>query len=220
MQIKSYLLTILITLHIFLLVFPLPKTKVCFLVGGTLAKLSSNEEFNMDYIVFSPKSHEYDHNVLHGELVNGIKQLGYEESVIQYCDFETRYFPKNRQDILEYIFQLNKKKKYDWIFTPSTFDVHQDHFTVTSELLRVYKRLNVSIFGYELLLNNFSFDTSVFCRFNEQQMNAKLEAFDCFKSQMSRLHFSRQLFESNAKIRGAQMGSDYAEAFEAIRVII
>ncbi len=106
------------------------------------------------------------------------------------------------------------------IFTPTRFDVHQDHETVTKEILRVYKRIPTSIFGYELLLNTYSFDTSVFCSFDENQLNAKLNAYDCFESQMSRFYFSRQLFESTAKVRGTQMGADYAEAFEAIRVIM
>ncbi|GAH23749.1 unnamed protein product, partial [marine sediment metagenome] len=73
-------------------------------------------------------------------------------------------------------------------------------------------------FGYELVLNTFSFNSAVFCGFEEKHMNAKLMAFNCLKTQMSRIHFSRDLFESNARVRGAQMGADYAEAFEAIRV--
>ncbi len=188
--------------------------------GGTMTKLLDAGDVSIDYLVFSPRSHDYGHDILNSELLNAIKFIGLNEKKIIYLNFETREFPRDRQLILDHIYKLNKEKHYDIIFTPTRFDVHQDHETVTNEILRVFKRLPTSIFGYELLLNTFSFETSVFCNFNENQMNAKLKAFDCFKSQMSRFYFSCQLFESTAKMRGAQMGADYAEAFEAIRVII
>ena len=188
--------------------------------GGTIAKLTDSNDVSIDYLVFAPRSPEYEHEILHSELLKAASFVGVDEVDIRYFNFKTREFPRNRQSILDKIFKLNKEKNFTMIFTPTRFDVHQDHQTVTNELLRVYKRLPTSIFGYELLLNTFSFDTSVFCGFGEEQMGAKLKAFDCFKTQMSRTHFSRQLFESTARVRGAQMGADYAEAFEAIRVII
>ena len=188
--------------------------------GGTMAKLLDAGNVSIEYIVFTPRSPDYDHDILHSELLKAIKFIGLNSRKITYLNFKTREFPRNRQLILDKIYNLNKEKHYEMIFTPTRFDVHQDHQTVTNELLRVYKRLPTSIFGYELLLNTFSFDTSVFCSLEEKQMNAKLKAFDCFETQMSRSHFTRQLFESTARVRGAQMGADYAETFEAIRVII
>jgi len=188
--------------------------------GGTIAKLTELEDVSIEYRVFAPRSPEYEHEILHSELLKAIRLLGLHESDITYLNFKTREFPRNRQRILDEIYRLKEEKDFKTIFTPTRFDVHQDHQTVTNELLRVYKRLPTSIFGYELLLNTYSFDTSVFCSFDEKHMNAKLKAFECFKTQMTRPHFSRQLFESTARVRGAQTGADYAEAFEAIRVII
>jgi len=188
--------------------------------GGTIAKLADFEDLSIKYLVFAPRSPEYEHKILHSELLKAIRLIGLDEVNITYLDFKTREFPRNRQRILDEIYHLKEKKDFKMIFTPSRFDVHQDHQTVTNELLRVYKRLPTSIFGYELLLNTYSFDTSVFCSFEEKYLDAKLKAFDCFKTQMTRPQFSRQLFESTAKVRGAQTGADYAEAFEAIRVMI
>jgi len=187
--------------------------------GGALAKLVEAAD-SVEYLVFAPRSPDYSHNVLHSELLKAVKFMGLNEGNINYLDFKTREFPRNRQRILDTIYHLNEKRDFQLIFTPSRFDVHQDHQTVTNELLRVYKRLPTTILGYELVLNTFSFNTSVFCGFEERHMDAKLNAFDCFKTQMSRVHLSRQLFESNARVRGAQMGVEYAEAFEAIRVIM
>lgn len=188
--------------------------------GGAILKLSQTEDTNIDYLVFSPKSHEYSNDVLHQELVNSLNHLGLDDSCIRYLNFETRYFVRDRQEILDSLYDNSKEVDYDWIFTPSLFDVHQDHETVTNELLRIYKRLPVSIFGYELILNQFSFSTAVFFGFDDQVMDAKIKAFNCFQSQMFRKHFSSDLFRSAAKVRGAQMGAEYAEAFQAIRVII
>jgi len=188
--------------------------------GGTISRLSRNKDINITYLVFSPKSHEVPSTILKKELINSLSFLGLSEDSIKYLDFETRYFVRDRQKILDYLYVLNNNTSYDWIFTPSLFDVHQDHQTVTQELLRIYKRLPVSIFGYELILNQFSFSTTVFFGFDKVDMDAKLNAFNCFKSQMFRKHFKSDLFYSAAKVRGAQMGVDFAEAFQAIRVII
>lgn len=188
--------------------------------GGTIAKLTASKNIPIKYLVFAPSSPEYEHEVLHSELLKAIKVLGLSEDSVEYLDFETREFPHNRQKLLDTMFRIKEETKIQTIFTPSRFDVHQDHQTVTNELLRVYKRMSTSIFGYELVLNTYSFDTTAFCGFDERCLEAKLRAFDCFKSQMSRAHLSRQLFESSARVRGAQMGTEFAEAFEAIRVII
>ena len=187
--------------------------------GGTIAKLIEIGD-SIEYLVFTPKSPEYSHEALHSELLKANKFIGLHEGDINYLDFKTREFPRNRQHILDTIYHLKEKTEYQLIFTPSNFDVHQDHQTVTNELLRVYKRLPTSIFGYELVLNTFSFNTAVFSGFEKSHMTAKLKAFDCFETQMGREHFSRKLFEATAIVRGAQMGANYAEAFEAIRVIL
>ena len=187
--------------------------------GGAIAKLVEDADV-VKYLVFTPKSGIYSHEVLHSELKDAVKLVGLNEGDISYLGFKTREFPESRQHILDAIYHLSKETDFQLIFTPSRFDVHQDHQTVTNELLRVYKRLPASIFGYELVLNTFSFDTAVFCKLEEKHMNSKLNAFDCFKTQMRRTHLSRQLFESIARVRGAQVDADYAEAFEAIRVIV
>lgn len=188
--------------------------------GGTIAKLAESKDTSIRYLVFSPISSEYGKEILGPELFLAVKALGLSEDSIEFLDFETRTFPENRQRLTEAIYRIKEMDDFCTIFTPSRFDVHQDHQTVTNELLRVYKRISTSIFGYEIVLNTYSFDTSIFSGFEEKHLKAKLRAFDCFKSQMSRVHLSRQLFESNARVRGAQMGTEFAEAFEAIRVII
>ena len=188
--------------------------------GGTIARLAEFEDVSITYLVFAPRSPEYEHVVLRSELLHAIKILGLSADSIEFLDFETRTFPENRQRLTDALYRIKGESDICTIFTPSRFDVHQDHQTVTDELLRVYKRISTSIFGYEIVLNTYSFDTAVFCGFEEKHLKAKLRAFDCFESQMSRVHLSRQLFESSARVRGAQMGTEFAEAYEAIRVII
>ena len=45
--------------------------------------------------------------------------------------FETRRFPEQRQEILEYLIQFNRTQKPDIIFTHTKADIHQDHATGT-----------------------------------------------------------------------------------------
>ncbi len=188
--------------------------------GGTIAKLAESQDISIRYLVFSPRSEEYGHDVLGPELLNSIKELGLSEDNIEYLDFDTRVFPENRQRLTDIIYKIKEESEVNTIFTPTSYDVHQDHQTVTNELLRVYKRLSTSIFGYEIVLNTYSFNTAIFSGFERTHLESKLRAIDCFKSQMDRPHFSRQLFLSCARVRGSQMGTEFAEAFEAIRVII
>lgn len=188
--------------------------------GGTMAKLTSSKNVSIRYLVFAPRSPEYGQEVLGPELLYAIEALGLGADSVEYLNFDTRTFPENRQELTDAIYRIKERSNIHAIFTPTRFDVHQDHQTVTSELLRVYKRISTSIFGYEIVLNTYSFDTAVFSGFDNRCLQAKLDAISCFKSQMNRPHFSRKLFESCARVRGAQMGTEFAEAFEAIRVII
>lgn len=188
--------------------------------GGTIAKIAELKDISVRYLVFAPRSPEYEHEVLGPELLCAVKELGLSADNVEYLDFETRLFPENRQELTDALYRIKEEGDIDTIFTPTRFDVHQDHQAVTTELLRVYKRTSTSIFGYEIVMNTYSFDTAVFGGFDDRCLQAKLDAIDCFKSQMKRPHFSRKLFESCARVRGAQMGTEFAEAFEAIRVII
>src|SRR5664279_3839998 len=59
--------------------------------------------------------------------------LGVNPENVIVAQFETRRFPYYRQEILEYMLDLNRTFKPDVIFVHTRADIHQDHGTITQE---------------------------------------------------------------------------------------
>lgn len=132
-------------------------------------------------------------------------------------DYEVREFPKYRQEILEDMVALGKKISPDLVFIPSSTDIHQDHQTIHEEGKRAYK-FNM-ILGYEMPWNNFNFHADLFVKLGEDQVARKIELINFYKSQKHRTYSSDDFLRSLMRIRGTQVRTDYAEAFEVIRLI-
>ena len=101
---------------------------------------------------------------------------------------------------------------------PSLNDIHQDHTTVAHEGLRAFK--NTSIFAYELLWNNITFETRCFVKLSNENVDAKFKALKEYKSQSSRDYMQEDFVYSHAITRGVQSGCKYAECFEVVRLIL
>ena len=101
---------------------------------------------------------------------------------------------------------------------PSINDIHQDHFTIANEGIRAFKWS--TILCYELLWNNFNFNTSCFFSLEDKHIKTKLEALAEYKSQMHRPYANEEFIRGLAKTRGVQSGNQYAETFEIVRLNI
>lgn len=113
---------------------------------------------------------------------------------------------------------LNKKIKPDLVFCPSSFDIHQDHQTISQEAKRAFK--NTSLLGYEFIWNNYTFSSQCFVALSEADIAKKVAAMECYKSQSKRLYAKDKLIRGAANYRGLQVQVEYAEAFEAMRWVI
>ena len=81
-----------------------------------------------------------------------LKKLGIKQSNLIIHDFPIRKLNFHRQEILEILVSLRNGCDYDLVLTPSSTDVHQDHQTVTNEVIRAFK--GRTILGYDLSLPN------------------------------------------------------------------
>ena len=131
---------------------------------------------------------------------------------------QIRELSYSRQEILDVLYKEAKNTKYDLIFCPSSFDTHQDHAVIRDECFRAFKK--TTVLGYEMPWNNRTFDSDVFIEVDEDQLNKKVEHFKCYKSQVNIQSFTKEYIYSMAKYRGYQVGLEYAEAFETIRMLI
>jgi N-acetylglucosamine malate deacetylase 1 len=188
--------------------------------GGTIARLieSGSKVF---YAAFSTAAQSvpdgFPRDILKTEVRNATLRLGIPPENLLIYDYEVRKLNYVRQEILEELVRLRRTVNPDLIFMPSLNDIHQDHSTVAQEGLRAFK--NRTILGYELIWNNLTFSTSCFVQLTDAHIKRKCDALKEYASQLHRDYTSEIFIRSLAKARGVQIGGDYAEAFEVIRLI-
>jgi len=75
--------------------------------------------------------------------------LGISKENVVVGQFETRRFPQARQEILEYLININKSFHPEIVFVHSKADIHQDHATVTEESLRAFR--GTTVLGFDVI---------------------------------------------------------------------
>jgi len=189
--------------------------------GGTVAKLI---ESNVDvyYAAFSTAQQSvpdgFPKDILKTEVKKATFKLGIKSENLLIYDYEVRKLNFVRQEILEELTRLKNQINPDLIFIPSLNDIHQDHSTVSMEGLRAFKHR--TILGYELIWNNLTFSTSCFVKLEKQHIKKKCDALREYTSQQHRDYTSEEFIMSLARVRGVQIGTEFAEAFEVMRLIL
>jgi LmbE family N-acetylglucosaminyl deacetylase len=144
--------------------------------------------------------------------------LGIKVENFYYASFDIREFYKDRQLILDWMLDLQKKNKYDLVLIPSLNDLHQDHIVVAQEGLRAFK--HITILGYELPWNNIDIRSGCFISVCKKDVENKMMALQHYVSQVGRKYMSWEFISGWAIMRGVQINKEYAEMFEVIRWVI
>jgi LmbE family N-acetylglucosaminyl deacetylase len=133
-------------------------------------------------------------------------------------NFPVRRLEYHRQEVLEHIVRLRCEIAPDLVFLPSGNDLHQDHQVVHAEGVRAFK--DISILGYELPWNHIDFSAQAFCALERRHVEQKWSALQCYRSQLmlGRLYLTKEFIEGIARVRGVQIKTDWAEAFEVIKL--
>ncbi|MDO9056596.1 MAG: PIG-L deacetylase family protein [Sulfuricurvum sp.] len=188
--------------------------------GGTISKLIESGK-NVYYAAFSTAEESipdgFEKDILKKEVRNATKKLGIKPENLFIFNYEVRKLNYVRQEILEELIQLRQKLSIDLVLMPSLNDIHQDHTTVAQEGLRAFK--TKTILGYELIWNNLSFNTTAFIKLDKQHIQKKADALKEYTSQQGRDYMSEEFIFSLAKARGVQIGAQFAESFEVIRLV-
>jgi LmbE family N-acetylglucosaminyl deacetylase len=180
--------------------------------GGTIARLVEGGS-KVTYFAFSAPR-----KVLRNECEDSLKVLGVNQFKI--FDFKARYFHHARQEILDILYEYNQKHEPSLVLTPSTNDLHQDHQTITNEALRAFK--SSTIFGYELPWNLIVARENAFVSLEEHHVEAKLNSCWKYQSQIKqkRVYFDKDYLRSLLRSTGLKIRTQYAEAFEAIKLVL
>ncbi len=133
-------------------------------------------------------------------------------------DYQVRKLNYSRQEVLEELVKLKKEIQPEMVLLPSGSDLHQDHQVVYNEGLRAFK--DITVWGYELPWNHITFSAQAFVTLTKSQIDKKWEILKLYESQVekNRNYFTEEFIKGLAKVRGVQVKSEYAEAFEVIRV--
>lgn len=187
--------------------------------AGGLIRSFADAGVDIYYIAFSscpeslPKHLPEDTLII--ECQSATKELGITRENVSIKTFSVRRFNEARQDILEELINARNTFNPDWVLTPSSHDIHQDHSVISSEALRAFK--DRTLLGYELPWNCMDFRSDFIFELTEQDLEAKINAIRCYESQNFRGYGNGEPLRNLAQLRGSQVGSQYAEAFEVMR---
>lgn len=196
------------------------------------------------YLVLSP--HSDDAELAMGATMAAIARVGNRvvNKIFSYCDssaliyeakeanlilrseiatepgwtYKVRHFNAYRQGILEDMIDLRNKYKPDFVFCPSSDDLHQDHQVITAEARRAFK--HCTLLGYELPWNCTGFKNQVYSVVTKDDLMKKVAAIRAYKSQDHRIYTKDDKIWASAAFRGTQGGVEYAECFEVFRIQI
>lgn len=189
--------------------------------GGTISRLTRMGA-TVWYVAFSAAEQsvlpDLPKDILRTEVKDATRFLGIAPDNLIVENFPVRCFPEYRQEILDRMIQLRAAIQPDLVFLPSPNDTHQDHKVIAEEGFRAFKK--VSMLGYEVPWNNLVFSTSAFVVLSKLDLETKIGALACYKSQQHRDYATPRFIESLAITRGTQVGEEYAEAFEMIRLVV
>ena len=189
--------------------------------GGTLARLVEEgaevhvSAFSTARASLPPGS---DPDQLRNEFLRAMDLLDIPVDQVHVFDYPVRKLSYSRQEVLEHLVILRKEVAPALILTPASTDLHQDHEVLFKEAMRAFK--DRTVLGYELPWNHVDFSAQAFVSLAERHVDKKLTMLREYQSQLEkgRPYFSDDFIRGLARVRGVQVGSPYAEAFEVLRV--
>jgi LmbE family N-acetylglucosaminyl deacetylase len=152
------------------------------------------------------------------EFQQSTKRLGIDPRRIILRDYDPRDLFSSRSEILQLFYDMSKELQPELVFIPNSKDIHQSHEVVHAEARRAFKY--GTVLGYELPWNSMEFAMDVFVTVSREDIEAKIASINAYKTQKHRMFFANDIVGDLARVRGKQIGKEYAECFELIRLIL
>jgi LmbE family N-acetylglucosaminyl deacetylase len=131
--------------------------------------------------------------------------------------FETRRFPHARQEILEYLFQLNRQFCPEVVFVHTKADIHQDHNVVTEEALRAFR--GTTLLGFDALRSSYGFFPHFLVEVTEQDVERKVQALMEYTTYGEKYYFDPTVLRATLIRHGALAERPFAEGFDILRIV-
>ncbi len=143
--------------------------------------------------------------------------LGVRSEQIILAGFETRNFPRDRQEILEYLYGLNRLHQPDLVFVHSSADIHQDHRVATEETLRAFR--GTSVLGFDVLRSSYGFFPNFLVEVDEADVDRKVKALAAYQTYSDKYYFDPDVIRSTLVRHGALAERPFAEGFDILRIV-
>ncbi len=143
--------------------------------------------------------------------------LGVPEKSIVLGTFETRRFPHFRQEILEYMLQINRSFNPDIVFVHTKADIHQDHGTITEEALRAYR--GRTVLGFDVIRSSYGFFPNFLVEVTAEDVAKKIAALGEYKTYDQKYYIDPEITRSTLIRNGAIAERPFAEGFDILRII-
>ena len=182
--------------------------------GGLINKLKN--EYEIYALNLSKNLDQLEHKNLVNESKKSLKILGVKEKNIIFGDFKSREFSYQRQEIIDYLWQIKKKINPTCIFiTP--FDLHQDHQVCNMESKRVFREK--SILEYDLVRSSLDRNHSIFVELTKKDLDFKIKALEQYNTHSKRNYFKKQAITSIAQSGGIKQELNFCEIFKPVSII-
>jgi N-acetylglucosamine malate deacetylase 1 len=199
--------------------------KVCFIgahpddieigAGALIAHISPRTE--VFCLTLSDNQKNPDLQNVMTECRRSMKVLGVADDHAIIGTFETRRFPEQRQEILEYLIQFNQTQKPDIVFTHTRADIHQDHAAVTEEVLRAFR--GTSVFGFDVIRSSYGFFPNFLVEVCQEDVDLKLKALAEYETYQNKYYFDPEATKAILLRNGIIAQRPFAEGFETLRII-
>ena len=143
--------------------------------------------------------------------------LGVARSQVLIKDFSTRHFPRDRQKILEFLYELNRRERPDLVFAHSRADMHQDHNVVTDEALRAFR--GTTVLGFDVIRSSHGFFPHFLVEVSEADVARKIEALGAYTTYADKYYFQPEVTRATLVRNGALAERSFAEGFDILRIV-
>jgi len=192
--------------------------------GGTIARFCQEKHEVYVNIVATSNYSSYDGTILRSieestsESIEGLMVLGVKKNNIQNLGFKTKKIPFN-YILIEAINKNIDKIRPDLIMTHHLNDSHPDHINTGKATLAAARYYN-TIWMYEPIypskLSNVGFRAIKYVNISNY-LKTKIAALKKHQSQWKKYAYWEDLVTSLARIRGIEIKTQYAEAFDIIK---
>jgi LmbE family N-acetylglucosaminyl deacetylase len=189
-------------------------------MGGTVAKLSLNENYDVHLVIATlPNFVKFDTKEgRQSEATDSAKVMGCGNPELLDLSPDEVVFNRKFVGIVD---KIVREHQPDAVFTQWIGDSHQDHQALTRAVIAACRDLN-NLFMYETTIpggiTESAFRPQLYVDI-ANTIEIKKNALNCFDSQKIRCgQYWIDAIIGRCRYRGYQMNTEYAEAFEVVRV--